>query len=164
MAADGLQIDEEIEFQQRMWSWQRRAWGAIAAVLAFAALGGFGDGPLSSTEAFDATRSLRVSYERFGRLDSPTTVEVRVEPGADGRLGLRLGSHFLEDFAVEGLESYSAAAVFDGEGVTFSIPARPGVGEVVVALEVRPRSPGPARIEIGLEGGQMLSLRQFVYP
>lgn len=164
MAADGLEIDEEIAFQQRMWIWQRRSWGAIAAVLAFAALGGFGDGPLSSAEAFDATRSLHVSYERFGRLESPSRIEVRVEPGPDGRLRLRLGSRFLEDFAVEGLETNSAPAVVDGAGVTLSIPARSGVGPAVVALEVRPRTPGPARIEIGLEGGPMLSLRQFVYP
>ena len=109
MAEVGLQIDDDPEYQRRVWRWQRRAWGGIAAVIAFAAVGGFGDGPLSSAEAGDAARGLVVTYERFGRAEAPSEVEIAARPGPDRRVHLRLGAGFLEDFNVEGLEAYRDA-------------------------------------------------------
>ena len=164
MAGGGLQIDDDPEYQRRVWRWQRRAWGGIAAVLAFAAVGGFGDGPLSSAEAGDAARGLVVTYERFGRAEAPSEVEIAARPGPDRRVHLRLGAGFLEDFNVEGLEAYRDAAKVDGGAATLSIDVAPGAASVIVSLEIRPRSAGRARIEVGLEGGPDLALSQFVYP
>ncbi|WP_165243530.1 hypothetical protein [Paludisphaera soli] len=164
MPAKGLEIDDDPAFQRRLWAWQRRSWALIAAVLAFAAVGGFGKGPLSNAEARDEEGRLHVSYERFGRMESPTEVEIAAAPGTDGRLRLRLGEDFLRAYDVEGLDPYRASTRLDPDGATFTFDAVGGAAPVVLTLEIRPKAPGLARIQLGVEGGPMLSLAQFVYP
>ncbi|OJW18836.1 MAG: hypothetical protein BGO49_17585 [Planctomycetales bacterium 71-10] len=164
MAERPLELDDDPGFQRRMWIWQRWAWGGIAGVLAFAAAGGFGDGPLSRAEARDREGRLRVVYERFGRLDAPNDVEVEARPGPDGRLQLRLGAKFLEDFDVELPEPHRPEATVDAGGITLDVRAAPDADAASLALRIRPRSPGRGRIELGTAGGPWLSLVQFVYP
>jgi len=127
MAERPLELDDDPGFQRRMWIWQRWAWGGIAGVLAFAAAGGFGDGPLSRAEARDREGRLRVVYERFGRLDAPNDVEVEARPGPDGRLQLRLGAKFLEDFDVELPEPHRPEATVDAAAGTVAASLPEGV-------------------------------------
>jgi hypothetical protein len=164
MPAAGLEIDDDPAFQRRLWAWQRRSWALIAGVLAFAAIGGFGDGPLSSAEAGDEEGGLHVTYERFGRMESPSEVEIAAAPGPDGRLRLRLGEDFLRAYDVAGLDPYRASTRIDPDGATFTFDAAGGAAPVVLTLEIRPKGPGLARIQLGVEGRPMLSLAQLVYP
>lgn len=164
MGGSGLEIDDDPAFQKRLWIWQRWAWGMIAGILAFAAVGGLGDGPLSRTEAGDPEGRLRIVYERFGRLEAPNGLEIEGRPDPDGFLRLRISGQTLEDFDVEIPEPIRPESTFDADGLTLEVRAAAGVERVSLQLRLRPRSPGRARIELGAGAGASLSVAQYVYP
>ena len=63
----GLQIDENLQFQQREWRTSRAAWIVLLLTMAAMALGLFGNGPLSEARAGEPGDALWVEYSRFGR-------------------------------------------------------------------------------------------------
>src|SRR3954451_15271805 len=92
-----LEVNQYDDTHGRAWDLQRPAWGVMAAIVASALLGLFGDGPLSSVTVGEPDGPLRLEYDRFGRSQSETLLRVRLAPGAvrEGRARLWVGRDLL---------------------------------------------------------------------
>jgi hypothetical protein len=161
-----LRVEADLAYQHRTWRMQRVGWLAFILVIVGALAGLFGSGPLSSTSAGTPAEGLRIEYERFARLNAPTTIVVR----ADHRLarGDEIGIVLSGD-AVRAVELQSTTPPVDGasvspDGVILRFRADKQPGELTLVLHASPRQAGRLSLRIGLVGGPTHSFRQWVYP
>src|SRR5699024_5161687 len=100
---DGLKIPQNPKIQRRNWALERFGWGAIALTLLAAILGLFGSGPLSWATAGQQGDPLWITYQRFGRWQSPMSLHVHLSPQAirNGQVQLWLSRAYLDDINVQ---------------------------------------------------------------
>jgi hypothetical protein len=165
---DGLQIEEDFEFQRRSWRVQRVAWLAGLLLLAGAMLGLFGSGPLSRATV-DVPGLMRVEYQRFARYETPETLTIHLLPAATGGSSVQVGldRQYLDRSKVDSIvpPPQRVRAADDRLVYEFDV-ARPG-GALTVALVLEPQRIGWARGRITLERGSapgQVTFGQFVYP
>jgi hypothetical protein len=161
-----LEIDQDLEFQRRMWVVQRVGWAAMVLIVVLALLGLFATGPLSSAATETSDGALQIEHGRFARHEALTTLELAVGPQAvaNSQVQVRASQSFLDTYSIEQIvpEPDSVALESDGVTWTFSVGELAGPGQIT--LLVRPERIGFQRSEIGLAGGQTLSFRQLIYP
>src|SRR5215213_3802507 len=89
---DRPDIAEDVLFQERTWAVQRIGWWAMGLLIVLALAGLFAAGPLSSTQTQDPTGALRAEYQRFLRLQAPSTLVLHVspQPASGGTLSIRI--------------------------------------------------------------------------
>lgn len=162
----GLEIDEALAFQDRMWTLERIGWAVMALVLGAAMLGLFGDGPAAHASAGDVDGPLRIEYQRFARMGAPSTLVIELEPGAagDGQVHLWLDQAYLDSVEVRRItpEPASGRAAAGRSVYTFEVedPTRP----VRVTFDLRPERFGIPSLRAGLVDGPSAEGRQLVYP
>jgi hypothetical protein len=161
-----LELDEALGFQQRKWAFERIGWAAIALGLGAALLGLFGNGPAAHASVGDANGPLRIEYQRFARMEAPSTVAVEIGPGAggDGQVHLWLDQAYLDGVEVRRITP-EPASVLAAEGryvYAFDLedPTRP----VRVTFAIRPERFGVPSLRAGLVDGPAAEGRQLVYP
>jgi hypothetical protein len=160
-----LQINEDMEFQQREWRVQSWAWLAGALLMGSALLGLFGSGPLSGAEARDAEGRLWIEYERFERYAAPTELRVHIKPapGADGKARLWLSRDYLDSFRIEHVlpEPESVEAAGDRLVYVFDTVSADGTA---ITFQVQPETIGRVRGLVGLDNGAPVQFAQLIYP
>lgn len=87
-----LQLDEDMNFQERAWRFERLGWLVVAGLLLLGVLGLFGGGLLSRGEA--RRDGFSWQFPRFERATRLTTFEARV-PVSNGEARVRLDHAFL---------------------------------------------------------------------
>ena len=158
-----LETSQDLGFEQRSMRARRIGWVLLFTTVVLAALGLFGDGPLSHARAGDEASGLWVRYERFARVDSTVRVEVHASftaRSAPFRLSISRPAFErgdLERFVPEP----SSSEITAEQGIFTFAQVEPG-GLVVLVL--RPSRPGPLRFSISEEGGRALELALFIYP
>jgi hypothetical protein len=153
-----------LAFQRREWAVERTAWAVGLALLAAAALGLFGDGPLARRTASTPDGRLAVDFDRFARAQAPTTLRVRVEPpAAVGALRLALDRAYVEGVDVERVVPRPQRVETGGEWITwvFEVPA-PGPATIVFRLQHE--GPGRPTARLRLGDGPALAFTALVYP
>ena len=70
---DGLEITEDMSFQNLTWKIQRIGWVIMFILVLLALLGLFGDGLLADTTAGSSEAGLSIEYPRYERAFSPFT-------------------------------------------------------------------------------------------
>ena len=155
---------EILAFQRREWAVERTAWVVGLVLLAAAALGLFGDGPLARATVRTPDGILAVAYDRFARAEAPTTLRVRVAAAAAGdALRVALDRSYVERVDVERVIPVPRRVETAGEWVTwvFDVTA-PGPATIVFRLQHdRPGRP-TARLRLG--EGRALAFTALVYP
>ena len=98
-----LDIEQDLDFQQRSWRVQRAGWIAMALVTLLALLGLFGSGPLGNATAGEEGAPLRLEYGRFVRLGAPSHLRVHIGPGTtpNGEAHLWLSRAYLEEIEIQ---------------------------------------------------------------
>src|SRR5688572_10160657 len=92
-----MDMRDEIELHEKGWIIQRIGWVLLMLMLIAASLGLFGNGILSNK--YLATNTASVSYERFGRFDSP--MKIKINAGAQGRLELKIPQTYLRKMELD---------------------------------------------------------------
>jgi hypothetical protein len=155
---------EVAEFQRREWAVQRSGWVLLWALLAAAAAGLFGRGPLAQAHVI-AAAGWRVDFERFARKHTPTQVVVMIPPTAGGSdttsLWLDRGYADAVEFQQILPEPVGEAVSSDRLVYRFLID---GSRPVRFVFEVEPERTGRLRGRLGLVGGDSVSFTQLVYP
>lgn len=158
-----LETGEDLGFEQRSWVVSKVGWAFMAAFLALAVLGLFGDGPLSRAESGQEGSALWVRYERFARNDTPSRLEIHLGGGAAGERTRIWVSHPLVMAGdLERTEPEAESVEVDADRYVFTF-RRLGPGGAVV-LVLRPSQAGWRRAAVGLVDGPEVSLGQMVYP
>jgi hypothetical protein len=160
-----LEIDDNIEWQRRLWSFERWGWLVLLLILIGAALGLAGDGVLAAATASSANGVVTVEYPRYLRAKSPQRLSVLLAPpaGASGdTLSLWLDAAYLEDVIIERISPEPARIEAGMERRTFEF-AWDGSGPVPVTFEVTMRGGGRLVGRIG-SGAEAVTISQLVYP
>ena len=163
---DGFEIGQHIAFQQREWAFQRAGWWLLSGFVLLAALGLFGNGPLSQAEGRDADRT-RITFQRFLRVWAPArlTIERRLDqsPAGDG-LRLQISRPFFDAIRIERLTPEPRAIDVgpDEVGLQFDSPAEAATAFSVV-LDFEPQKGGRQTAEFRWADGAAVRVTQFVY-
>jgi hypothetical protein len=145
------------------WRRERIGWVVLAAALVAALLGVFGGGPLSRAEV--SAGALRLAYDRFVRVSSPTTLRLTLPPptGSDREAVVFLDAAYVARVRLQSVVPQPKRSV-----------TRPGSVEFVFEV-VSVGSPATAWFHLTVEksgwssgrltaGGATLEFHQLAYP
>jgi hypothetical protein len=165
---DGLEIDQDLDFQRRSWIVQRIGWALMFLIVLAAVLGLLGPGRLSHGRA-DAPGAMSVEYQRLSLYETPDTLTVRLEPAvtAQDTVRVALDRGFLDSAKMTSVlpppvrvEAAAGRLVY-----VFAVAERGTPMTITFGFE--PQVIGPRRGVVALEGapaGGSVTFRQFVYP
>jgi hypothetical protein len=162
----GIDIDEDIVYQEREWKAQRVGWVIIWLLLLAALLGVFGKGVLSDAQAADPTQVLSVKYARFERYRSPTTIELVIGPtltGA-GKFAIALNREFVDRVSIDRIDPEPESVKSDSNRLLYEFEVTADNQPAHVYINYEYAQFGASEVQINLENGPALVLHQFVYP
>ena len=162
---EGLQLQEDINFQRRYWRVQRVGWAISALVLMAAIAGLFGGGLLSRVSAGPRAQGFWVEYERFDRAEDPSELRLHLPADAarDGLVRVWFNRAFVDTLKMERMDPAPEKTEISAERVTYWFRAAPG-GELVVNIRHQPENTGRQRAWIGVGESPPLQFTQFIYP
>ncbi|MGH7964579.1 MAG: hypothetical protein ACRERD_22680 [Candidatus Binatia bacterium] len=161
-----LELNQDLDFQHRSWIVQRIGWAVMALVVLAALLGLLGPGPLSSTVVGIRGAPLWGEYDRFAHYQAPTQLRIHLQLGTqrEGEARVWLDRNYLDSVQVKNVipQPDSVEAGPDRLIYTFRVsePSQPAI----VTFYLEPEQIGPLSGRVGLDRGQSLSFRQFIYP
>ncbi|HYG75175.1 MAG TPA: hypothetical protein VEK08_09255 [Planctomycetota bacterium] len=162
----GLEVDEDLQFEQRDWIVQRVAWTVMLLVAIAALLGLLGHGPLTRLTAADEKGLLTAKYYRFERAQGPSDITLNI--GADALKGsearIWVSKTFftaveLEKVVPEPIRVESAA-----DRLTYVFHIESKTPAAWVRFHFKPQEFWNHKVRIGLEDVTELSFQQFVWP
>ncbi|MDP9365344.1 MAG: hypothetical protein M3Q10_14155 [Chloroflexota bacterium] len=160
------EIDQDLGFQRREWALQRLGWLAMGAAILAALLGLTGRGPLSRATAGADGGALRLEYQRFERLQAPTTLRVLLGAGAtgDGQAEVWLAREYLEAVEIEQIEPEPQESRAGTDRTTYVVAVDQAAEPVAVTFHLRHETFGRRSGRIGLPDGTAVDFTQVVYP
>lgn len=163
MPQRSLQVEEDLQFQERAWVFQRVGWGVMLLLIVAAIAGVFGEGALSSATVGDG-KQLKIEYERFVHYLAPTVLKIHTQAGPeDKNLHVKINNYFMQAVKVENVVP-QPASVETGDGwlsYNFTVD-RPG--QITIRFDLTPETIGWLSATVNGGNGKPLSFRQFVYP
>jgi hypothetical protein len=149
--------------QRRSWRIQRIAWLVMALLLLVALGGGLGQGPLSRASARSSDGRFEVSYHRVWRVNSPQTLDLRLDAGESGSPSLLLDAGFLARTTLERVTPLPERASLGAAGHRLFFSSTDS-GPALIRLELTPRGMGRLRAELSAGNGPPLTLTFIVLP
>ena len=159
-----IEVDQDLDHARRLWRVQRVGWVVMLLIVLAATLGVFGHGPLAGAQAH--TSSLTVDYDRFARHGAMTSLEAEVAPTAlrGDTAKLWLSREYLEGVALESVIPEPDRVDTRGDVVLFTFMTTDRSRPVRITFNVRPDAYGSEPARAGIDGGDSVSFRQFIYP
>lgn len=161
-----LEVDEDLEFQKRDWTFERIGWGFLLVVLVAAMTGALGRGPLSQRRVEAPDGSVRVEYGRMERHGAPAalTVTARRRAPTDTSIWIWMNEDFLDGVAVDRLIPEPLTERSDARHTLLEFALPRGTDSTRVTIRFTPDRIGPRVLELGILGTDGMRLGQFVYP
>lgn len=161
-----LQINEDMEFQRRSWIVQRVGWLVFALVILLAALGLFGDGPLSDAQAGQEEGVLWLEYQRFERFQHEFRIKAHAneDTTTHGEIMIQLDRHYLENIEVNNISPAPDSEIKDADWITYVFKTNGGSSPFTAYFYVTPQKAGPLSGRFRLQNGDPVGFSQFIYP
>jgi hypothetical protein len=161
-----LEIEQDDRFQRIERLIQRAGWVAMTAVIAAAAAGLLGNGPLSDRIAGEKGGPLWVEYQRFGRWQAPEEMRVHLGPGQakGGHARVWLSRDFIEMVEIEHVTPQPEVVELRDNRVIYVFRAPSEQEGAEITFNVKPQHWGRKVGQIGLDGGPSFTLAEIVYP
>lgn len=165
-----FQIEEDPQFEVRLWRLQRYCWGVMVAVLVAALLGLLGGGgPLAHATARLDDGSLRLEYERFARREAATTLTFSLPVPRDppGTVSIRLNRSFVEAAQLERVEPEPVRVVAGAGEIVYVVDAAEAARDGTVQIRVLARPTRAGTLSGQARRGtrpEPLRFQLFVYP
>lgn len=154
-------IEEDIDFQRKVWRFERLGWVLLLLLTVATLLGLFSEGLLCDHEA--SAGALRAEYGRFERNGAATRVVLTARGEAGTGVELILGSAFMATHDIEGIQPQPRqAGTSAGGGLRLVIDAD-ATGLATAHLTIRPNSTRLVRSEFR-SGPHRLPITQLIYP
>ena len=164
---DGIEINEDLDFQRRSWKVQRIGWMVMLLAVVAGLAGLFGRGPLSSAELGAEGSAIRVEYERFVRRDAPSLLTVhfgRDAIGADSTVKVWIDREWLAGMEVTAITPEPEETETGATRLHYTFRVDPSSPPARIAYNLETRSIGPLTGRVGLVNGPTYSFAQFAYP
>jgi hypothetical protein len=154
-----------VQFHRKQFLAERVGWLAMTLYLAWALLGGFGDGWISRKQAANQAQSCVVDYQRYGRRDAPFELRLRLQLDAQkDRLSLHLNREFVERVNIDHATPAYHSMQADALGVTLVFIVAPKPDEHMVTIEYTPEHTGALHGVVRPAEGGEVAFDQFIYP
>ena len=165
---DGLEIDQDLEFQRRSWVFQRVGWAVMGLVVLAAVVGLLGSGPLSRARA-ELPGRMTVEYQRFARFETTASLTIRLqaEATAGDAVHVSLNHAFLTSAKIEDIQPPPTRVEARAERYVYVFDVAEPRVPMLVTFTFQPRRVGASPGMVGLEsapGPRHVSFRQLVYP
>lgn len=161
-----LEIDQDLEFQEREWRVERVGWALLAGVVVLAAFGVFGHGPVSWTKVSSGDGSLEVSFERFGRRGGSQALVVSA-PASEARRGVwdvEISRSYVDAMDIDAVTPEAEAVEAVDGAVRYSFSQGSPDADLDARLSLTPRAMGPRRGEVRVSGGEPVGVHHFLFP
>lgn len=161
----GLEIEEDLEAQRIIWLFERLGWAGLSLFVLAGLLGAFGGGSASQADARDMSGRLTVRFERFARVDTPTTLEVRVT-GAQQRdlLWLHLSKVYLDQARIDRIMPEPERILVAEDMVRFGFDPSQAGEHALIIINLTPTQFGQLRGSLALADGTVADFTQIIYP
>lgn len=161
-----IEINQDLEAQRTTWTLQRIGWGFMALIVLAALSGVFGSGPLARTEVTDDLQTFRLLYDRFGRYEGESVLQLVLSPDTTKarRVIVEIDRTYWINQAVEHIipEPLTSRIGIDGFLYIFEIDASPT--PAVIVFRLRPEYLGALDGRIRVNDGGLVKLHQFMFP
>lgn len=159
-----IEVDQDLEHARSLWRVQRVGWVVMFLILLGAALGLFGHGPLADGQA--RAEGLTLSYDRFARHGAASSIEAEIEVQAlrGDTVALWMTRNYLEGAELESVIPEPERVVTRGDLVVFTFMTGERSQPTRITFNLRPDAYGSEHARAGIEGGESVSFRQFIYP
>ncbi|WP_224795641.1 hypothetical protein [Pseudomonas fluorescens] len=156
-------VREDMEFQLKVWRFERWGWYVMLLVVMLALLGLFSSGPLSSRQVQSADGRIGVQYERFHRNGAINPMIIQVKALPNTPVQLELLGNALQGFSIETLQPQPLRSTSAGQGIKFLLQAD-AEGYARIYLTLRGEGLGFYHTRVVTAGAEPLDLDQFIYP
>ena len=164
MATQGLELgNHATPPHAAAWLAQRIGWWLLGMFVVAAALGVFGDGPVSRQRVVAPGGQMIVEYERFARIDAPTSMRIEVAQRAGAHdVELWLSRAYAQHIEIETIspQPLGTAAGRDALFYRFRVQDAP----TAITFNFKPRKTGRMHAAVGLAGTPGIGFAQRVYP
>lgn len=162
----GLQIDEHLGFQRRLWKVQKIAFWVLAALLVGAVLGFFGPGLISYKEEQDSAGQLQAKYHRWLRFGSPGMLQFEIQGGStsDGKAQIWIDRKYVEAVQIESIVPEPESVKAGEDRFLYEFDLEDSQRSAGILFHFVPRESGPLEGQAALGGNTPVEIGQFVYP
>jgi hypothetical protein len=162
---DKIDIDQDLEFQNKEWHAERLGWIIGLALLLAGLAGLFGKGPLSYAARQDGP--LRITWERICRYNSSIDLQVDLDPGqANGeQVLIWLDQAYIEQFEIETITPTPQNMHVDGKRMLVEFQAPPAGAPFHATFQIRPQRAGVLNGALGdANSSRQVRFEQLIYP
>lgn len=156
-------VREDMEYQLKVWRFERWGWYAFVAVVVIAIVGGFSRGPISSREAYSLDGKVTIYYEMLNRSGSANPMKVVVNSRESSQVEVELVGEFLEGFSIETMQPDPMKSVSSGQGIKLSLQTD-SQGQATLYLMLRSDGLGAYNSRISVPGSPPVNLTQYILP
>ncbi len=158
-----LEINQDLDVQRRTWTLQRIGWAGMALIVLAALAGVFGDGPLALTEVTDDRQIFRLWYDRFGRYEGESVLQLVLAPETTttNQVTVEIDRTYWTCHAVEHIspEPLISSIGIGGFLYTFETNA-----PSAIVFRLRPKCLGALDGRIRVNDAGPLHFHQFMFP
>jgi len=157
-------IKENVRWIRREWLIQRVGEYLLIVLVILGACGLFSKGVLSNGTTQSPDGTIRVEYERFGRVQSNMDMTIRLRSPQADRFSVTLGNGALDNLQIQTLQPQPLEAITHGSDLRLTFSSRDTGPDHAIWLGLQPRSPG--RIHVSVSSGDRPPARftQWIYP
>ena len=163
--ARDLDIEQDEAFERRSLTLQRAGWIVMTVMVAAAAVGLLGSGPLArATAAVPGVFS--VEYERFARYQAPQVLQIHLAPAVTSRREARLwiSRAFLDSSKIESVIPTPLRVEGGADRLYYVFQMAKPADSLSVSLILQAEQIGFVDGRIGVDDGRDVAFRQLVYP
>lgn len=153
-----VELDESLTLHERGWKVQRAGWVFIFGMMALAALGLFGEGPVSKRTA-DVNGS-RVEYDRFFRHEARMELKVDLQSSGTEGAVVSFPNAYLKNFRVESILPEPKSNTVAQDQVSYQFDGTPPMHLVFYLV---PQQMGTIKGSIRVNNNT-IPLNHFIYP
>ncbi len=161
MRDDGLQLDEDRRFQEKIWTAERVAHAAFG-IIVLAGLAGLAGsaGPLAGATLHGEAGS--VEYARIARFDAAASVTILFSTARpDHRV--RIAGPFPDRVLIESVQPQPVRTVAGTDAITFEFAAE-AAEPAFATLWLRPTTPGVSGLTIAIDDAAPIAATVVVLP
>lgn len=150
-----------LSFEQRF----RQAGFAVLLLIVALALGGFfSTGYFSSAQKENNNHTLRLNYERFGRLQTEFKLKITASSPTAGEYLFRLDGDFSDNFQPGNISPQPDRMYSQGKAIFLAYNITKSRDDFSVTMYLTPTTPGKAVSRIAINDEPEISLWQLIYP
>jgi hypothetical protein len=163
---DGLEIKEDMNFQQKEWTVERFGWILMFLLILLALIGVFGVGPVSATTLGGEDGALWIEYERFGRFKSPATLRIHPSPEAieNGEVVFWVEAGYLKNFQIEYILPNPDSVEIGQDQYIYHFTVDPQGEPDVINFYMQTEAIGSLKGNIGHGQDLVMELSHFIFP